>query len=248
MRRHLRTLSVAIAGAALFAPLGLVGATPAASAAASVVGATGRAIPGPVNAGNTYRWGRIAQRYEFENRRLERYWHRSGPGQVRNQYGMLTLNTRTHGTLSATLGRRGHPFGRWETRMRAHRFTTGHGSYRVNVALVPAGRRAQHCSASDIGLTSYVPDRDGPATWTTRHRPNLQHTFTKAMSFAPNEWHTFGVEVRPHRIAWFVDARSVSVLRVRHPSRVPLTVRFTMAPTTGGTLDASRMQMDWLRY
>lgn len=241
MRRHLRQLSIGLATAALLAPLG-------AADPASARGPASASIPGPVNAGNTYKWGPIAQRYEFETSRLERYWHKSGPGQVRNQFGMLTLNTRRHGTLSATLARRGHPFGRWETRMRAHRFTTGHAPYRVVVALVPAGKRPQHCGAGDIGLTSFIPDQNGPATWTTRQLPNVQHTFTRAMSFAPNEWHTFAVEVTKHRIAWFVDAHAVSVEHVSHPSHVPLTVRFTMEPVGGGTHDASRMQMDWLRY
>ena len=236
MRRHLRQLSVGLAAAALLAPLSVTGTAHA------------KAIPGPVNAGNTYKWGPIRHRYEFETARLERYWHQSGPGQVRNQHGMLTLNTRTHGTLSATLGRKGHPFGRWETRIRGRRFTTGHAPYRISVDLVPAGRRAQHCGARHIGITSYQPNQSGPATWVTRRPPNRQATFSKQMSFGTDEWHTFGVEVTRHRIAWFVDARAVSVQHVRRPSKVPLTVRFTMVPVGSGSHDASRMQMDWLRY
>jgi hypothetical protein len=236
MRRNLRQLSIGLAATALLAPLGLPGA------------ASAKAVPGPVNAGNTYKWGPIKQRYEFENANLENYWHKSGPGQVRNQVGMLTLNTGTNGTLSATLARKGHAFGRWETRIRGRRYSSGHLPYRIDVALVPAGKRAQHCGASNIGITSYLPSQNGPATWTTRHRPNQQATFTKQMTFADDEWHTFGVEVKKHRIAWFVDAHVASVEHVRKPSRVPLTVKFTMVPVGSGQHDVSRMQMDWLRY
>jgi len=241
MRRQLRQLSVGLAAAALMAPLGISGA------AGALPQSHGR-VPGPINAGNTYKWGPMKAQYEFENGRLEHFWHQSGPGQVRNQHGMLTLNTRTYGALSASLGKKGHAFGRWETRMRAKQFTDGHVPYRVVVSLVPAGKRPQHCGASDIGLTSFTPNTRGAATWTTRQLPNIQHTFSKRMSFGPDQWHTFGVEVKKHRIAWFVDAKSVSVEHVAHPSRVPLTVRFTMQPQGSGTTDLSRMQMDWLRY
>jgi len=222
----------------------------AATLAAGIATAGGAsAIPGPVNAGNTYKWGPIAQSYEFEGRHLARYWHKSGDGQVRIQHGMLTLNTRKHGTLSATLARKGHATGRWETRIRGRRFTTGHSAYRVVVSLVPAAGHAQPCGASDVGLTSFTPNSNGPATWRIRHQPDRQYTLTKSMTFHKDQWHTFAVEVKPHRIAWFVDAHSVAVeTSPAAMSHTPLTVRFSMQPEGSGTQDASRMQMDWLRY
>lgn len=207
------------------------------------------AVPGPINAGNTYKWGPIAQRYEFEGRHLARYWHKSGSGQMRIQHGMLTLNSATRGRLSATLARKGHRTGRWETRIRGRRFTSGSSPYRVVAALTPAPGHAQHCGGSDVGLTSFMPNSTGPATWSIRHLPDRQYTFTKRMSFRKDQWHTFAVEVKPHRIAWFVDAHAVAVEKspaaMSHP---PLTVRFTLRPTGSGAQDRSRMQMDWLRY
>lgn len=234
-RRGIATRSVVALAATLAAGLATAG------------GAS--AVPGPVNAGNTYKWGPIAQSYEFEGRHLARYWHKSGSGQMRIQHGMLTLNSATRGRLSATLARKGHRTGRWETRIRGRRFTSRRSPYRVVVALTPAPGHAQHCGASDVGLTSFTPNSNGPAAWRIRHLPDRQYTFTKRMSFRKDQWHTFAVEVKPHRIAWFVDAHSVAV--EKNPaamSHTPLTVRFTLRPTGSGAQDRSRMQMDWLRY
>ena len=64
-----------------------------------------------------------------------RRWHVEGPGAVRTQHGMLTLNTANKGTVSAQMTIPGRAYGRWETRLRQRQY--GH-----RVHAVPRHHRA----------------------------------------------------------------------------------------------------------
>ncbi|MGN6782223.1 MAG: hypothetical protein ACTHJH_12030 [Marmoricola sp.] len=206
--------------------------------------------PGPVHAGNTYGWyhGHNVERWEFYGAMSHRIWKVRGPGVVRTQHGMLTLNTARRGTVSATLQHRGHATGRWEIRLRSRHYESGHTAYRVTTSLVPAGSRPQHCGGRDIGLEDYVPGRYA-AHFFIHTLPHNAFVASRRVGLRTDQWHTFAVEVTRHHIAWFVDAH---VVRNEHRpaalSGVPLTVRFAMQAVPGHRMDRSRMQMDWLRY
>ncbi|MGI8522678.1 MAG: family 16 glycosylhydrolase [Nocardioides sp.] len=204
--------------------------------------------PGPIHAGNTYGWYRNhLTRYEFIGAKPQAF-KVHGRGVVRDQHGMLTLNTTRHGSVSATLDKRGHAYGRWEIRLRSRRFATNHTNFRVVTDLIPAGDRKQHCGARDIGLENYRFGRH----WANFYIHTLPHRSFRAFqgrNLSNDRWHTFAVEVTPHHISWFVDAHVVRTERRDAAlSGVPLTVRFKMKALRGHTMNPSRMQMDWLRY
>jgi hypothetical protein len=167
---------------------------------------------------------------------------------VRNQHGMLTLNTADHGTVSATQVTRGHAVGRWEIRIRSRQYGHGHRDYRVLTELVPAGGRKQYCGAKNIGLEAYTPHH-GVATHYIRSRPDHRYFARKAVGLHDDQWHTFAVEVTRKRISWFVDAHVVSTEKRRDAlTGTRFAVRFTMKGVAGKKMNQSRMQMDWLRY
>jgi hypothetical protein len=215
---------------------------------AAVTTGTGHAVPGPINAGNTYGWYRNPMtKYDFESR-MGPYWHRHGNGVVRDQHGMLTLNTTRHGDVSATLDRAGHAYGRWEIRLRSRRYESRHRNFRVVTELIPAGRRRQHCGGNEIGLENYQLGRR-EAKFYIHRLPDRDFRAFKPMSLANDQWHTFAIEATRTHISWFVDAHVVRT--ERRPAALadtPLTVRFTMRAIPGQTMNRSRMQMDWLRY
>ena len=214
----------------------------------------GGAEPGPVHAGKTYGWWHegIVWREEFEapySGPTGPQWQASGPGEVVHQNGMLTLNTTTQGSLSATLGFEGAEVGRWETRLRSRQYGRGGARFRVMTELVPAGGHDQRCGAQNIALQSY---RIGTskANLYARALPDVAWKGAKAgMDLGRDRWHTYAVEVTRDRISWFVDAHVVHT--ERRPeiwSGVPLVPRFTMQAKDGRAMNVSRMQMDWIRH
>ncbi|MEO5710264.1 MAG: hypothetical protein ABIQ59_10630 [Nocardioidaceae bacterium] len=204
--------------------------------------------PGPIHAGNTYGWYHDGVfRQEFKGAKPA-YWHAEGPGVVRDQHGMLTLNTTRHGTVSATLAKPGHSTGRWEIRLRSKRFETRYADYRVVTELVPSDTSARHCGAQDVSLESYRLGTD-LANFSIHTLPNTSFEAVKSRNLANDRWHTWAVEVTRNHISWFVDAQVVRT--ERRPaalSGVSLTVRFAMEAVPDQTMNLSRMQMDWMRY
>jgi hypothetical protein len=205
--------------------------------------------PGPVHAGNTFGWWKaLLYREEFHGT-MPKYWKVEGPGVVRHQNGMLTLNTTDEGTVSATLDRAGATTGRWEVRLRSRRYGSGDANYRVLTELVPSDPRAYHCGAQNIALNAY---RLGKSTAHFHIRTLPDKEFTgkvTGMDLGKDEWHTYAVEVKEKRISWFVDAHVIHTERRRSAlSGIPLTVRFTMEAEDGEAMNQSRMQMDWLRH
>jgi hypothetical protein len=205
------------------------------------------AEPGPIHAGNTFGWYPAAKRYEFVGG-LGDGWRKRGHGIVRNQHGMLTLETQTSGDLSATLKCAGHATGRWEIRWRARKYGSGHPNYTVRTELIPAGDRKQYCGARNIALESYTL-RHPRVKFYINNLPNLAFRAAMGGRYSNNNWHTFAVEVTPSRISWFVDAKVVrSEKRPEALSGVPFTVRFSMDAPPRTRMNRARMQMDWLRY
>jgi hypothetical protein len=206
------------------------------------------AAPGPIHAGNTFGWYRNHLiRYEFIGRKAP-YWRVHGPGVVRTQHGMLTLNTARRGSVSATLARQGHAYGRWEIRLRSRRYATRHTNFKVVTELIPAGGRPQHCGGKEVGLENYRLGSHLSKFYIHTMPDNTFRGF-KSRNLGNDRWHTFAVEVTPSHISWFVDAHVVNTERRSAAlSGVPLTVRFTMRGIPGHQMNPSRMQMDWLRY
>ncbi|MGH3510356.1 MAG: hypothetical protein ACRDPI_09025 [Nocardioidaceae bacterium] len=233
----LRSLALAVSAAVV--GILVVTLTPVASLAR---------VPGPIHAGNTYGWYRShLWRQEFKGRKPA-FWHVKGPGIVRDQHGMLTLNTSTRGTVSATLARPGHRVGRWEIRLRSRRYETGHTNYRVVTELIPSGTRPYHCGARNVALENYVPGGHRVQFY-IRTLPNNNFGAFDRRGLRNDQWHTFAVEVTRKHISWFVDAHVVRTERRAAALKgVPLTLRFEMQATPGVRMNRSRMQMDWMRF
>ena len=224
--------------------LGAASGTPPASA-----GHAGPA-PGPVHAGNTFGWygnGGLIYDETFVGPLASR-WKVEGPGVVRNQHGMLTLNTARRGTVSATLERPGQAYGRWETRMRSKVGGRGYADYVVLTELVPVKDTAERCGEQNIALNRYRLGTKALKFY-IRTRPDHMYSSQIQRTFGQDQWHTFAVEVTPKRISWFVDGHVITT--ERRPaalSGVEFQVRFTMQARKGKRMNKARMQMDWLRY
>ena len=202
---------------------------------------------GPTNAGKVFRWGNARWADDFVGP-VKGMWRENKPRQIRNQHGMLTINgTAAGGDVTATVTGHARQYGRWETRVRAEQFSTGHTPYRVVAELIPASG-GYHCGARSIVLGSYKlgSHRAGMAV---RTLPNNQFTAGKRLDLRPGPFHTYAVEVTKSHISWFVDTH---VLRTeRRPealSGATYMVRFRLAAPKGARMNPGRMQMDWVRH
>jgi hypothetical protein len=197
-----------------------------------------------------YGWYPIRHVDHFDHR-LPKYWKRSGTGTVKTQKGMITLISSNRGNTTATLGKKKvWDRGRWEVRLRAKRFERGNTDYLATAELIPAGRRPYHCGARNIGFARFRPDGQ-TVTHYIRNLPN--HQFTRSRTGIPlsnDYWHTYGVEVTPKRISWFMDGRvRATERRPQALSGVPLSLRLQLtAPSSTATMNRSRLQVDTVRY
>ena len=232
------------AGAALLMAVSLGSASGPASADHT------NGAPGPVHAGNTFGWyghGGLVYDETFVGP-LARRWKVEGPGQVRNQHGMLTLNTASKGTVSATLMRPGRAYGRWEVRLRQRQYGRKHTPYRVLTELVPVTEAGEGCGEQNIALNKFTMGKD-KVNFYIRTRPDNLYQASMKRGFGQDQWHTFAVEVTRKRISWFVDAHVIRTeTRPAALSGRKLRVRFTMLAEPGKHMNKARMQMDWLRY
>ena len=206
-------------------------------------------VPGKTFAAYEYWWYPVDFVDHFVDP-LGSQWEVEGPGDARTQNGMLTLMSTREGSLGVTLRGHDHDRGRWEIRLRGKRFETNNTNYTVAAELIPAGDRAQHCGARNIGFASFRP---AVASSARLHIRTLRdHEFTsvrRRMNLSNDYWHTYGVEVTPKRIAWFVDgvARAVEN-RPEALSGIPLTLRLQLQAVDGETMNLSRLQVDTVRY
>ncbi|HET7385045.1 MAG TPA: hypothetical protein VFJ19_00100 [Nocardioidaceae bacterium] len=209
---------------------------------------TASAAGHPTNAGKVYRWGN-SQWHDGFTEPLWRSWHVNRPKQVRNQHGMLTIEAgrRPH-TTSATLTGHARRYGRWETRVRANQYSTGHTPYRVVAELIPTAGARYHCGARNIVLASYKLGAHR-AHMSVRTLPDDKFSASLRRNLGPGHFHTYAVEVTKSHVSWFVDAQ------VRRTERRPAVtsgikyrVRFRLVATPGKQMNPGRMQMDWIRY
>jgi hypothetical protein len=104
----------------------------------------------PTNAAKIFRWGNAQLNDEFHGA-LAPTWsvNSAGVGLVRNQNGMLTLNTtETSGTVTAGWTAGARQYGRWEARVRTRQYGTSATPYRAVWELVPTS--GDQCSRSII--------------------------------------------------------------------------------------------------
>jgi hypothetical protein len=206
--------------------------------------------PGPIHAGNTFGWyghGGLVYDETFVGP-LAKRWKVEGPGAVRNQHGMLTLNTANKGTVSATLERPGRAYGRWEVRLRQRQYGNKSAPYRVLTELVPATDEGEGCGEQNVALNRFKMGGN-EVNFYIRSRPDNLYQASMKRGLGQDQWHTYAVEVTPKRISWFVDSQ---VIRTeRRPDALTgrkFQVRFTMQAVKGKRMNKARMQMDWLRY
>jgi hypothetical protein len=227
-------LAAPLAAVALLAPLS--GSVPSATAADS----------GPTNAAKVFRWGNATVKDEFTAPLASR-WKVNKPRLVRNQNGMLTLDsTRGSGTVMATLTGSPRQYGRWEARVRGRQYGASGTPFRAIWELTP--RRGEHCGARGIQLSNYRLDGNRTRMH-VRNLPNHDFTARKRMALADNQFHTYAIEVTRNHISWFVDTRVVRTER-RPESRTGASynIRFRLQATPGTSMRQGRMQMDWVRY
>ena len=171
-----------------------------------------------------------------------------GPGAVRTQHGMLTLNTATKGSVSAQMTIPGRAYGRWETRLRQRQYGHKHAPYRVLTELVPMTRLGEGCGEQNIALNKFKMG-DNEVNFYIRTRPDNLFQASLKRGLGQDQWHTYAVEVTPKRVSWFVDSHVIRTeTRPEALSHRKFQVRFTMQAVKGKRMNKARMQMDWLRY
>src|SRR3954466_14005173 len=179
-----------VAGTAALLGLSLSGGAAHGGRADTPDGRSSRQAPGPIHAGYCFGWySHCGLVYDetFVGPLNHRRWHVEGPGAVRTQHGMLTLNTANKGTVSAQMTIPGRAYGRWETRLRqrqyGHRFTP----YRVLTELVPVTKAGEGCGEQNIALNRFTMG-DNEVHFYIRTRPdNLFQASTKR-GFGQDQW------------------------------------------------------------
>lgn len=212
--------------------------------------------PGPVNAGNTFDWGRATESHEWEYGEPLGAWREygTGSGRVAPAYAMLTVESGPGyygaddlGTTRATLSGRGRAYGRWEIRMRAPHWQDG-PDYRVKAELVPAGTAPGACSPHTVTFADFTGYGSSVDLGVSNGSRAWAHTERGVVTNRDN-WHTYAVEVTPRRITWFVDAKVTATLPGRAAvSGKALVPRISLvAPDDTTQMRHTRIGMDWLR-
>lgn len=203
--------------------------------------------PNPTNSAKIFQWGNKQWGDEFVNP-LSSLWKVNKPGLVRNQNGMLTLDTAATGaTVYATYSGHNRTYGRWEARVRGRQYGSGGRPFTLYWELVPSNQ-TYHCGAGNIVLSQYTLGTN-TAEMHVRNLPNHDFTMSRWMYLADNEFHTFAVEVTPDHVSWFADTKVIRTERRPEAlSGVPLMPRFRVQGVGGVQMNRGRMQMDWMRY
>jgi hypothetical protein len=205
-------------------------------------------IPGKTFAAYEFGWYPIHFVDHFVDP-LGEAWEVEGPGSVQTQNGMITIESAGDETTGVTLRGEAHATGRWEIRLRARRYEATHTDFTVAAELVPAGNQAYDCGARNIGFASFRPTGHR-ARFHIRNLPDQSFgRQLRAMNLRNDYWHTYGVEVTPDRISWFVDgAVQATERRPEALSGIPMAFRLQLQAVPGATMNESRLQVDTVRY
>jgi hypothetical protein len=245
------TLSVGTATPRTVAPARSSGAAAASRKAAMVQ-------PGPVNAANTFKWGPMAERWEWEAGESTDPWqiYSDGTGRSSIYMAMLALESGPQGgqmvstgTVKATLQNAGHTYGRWEARVRGPIFQSGNADYTMGLDLVPTcATAATPCTGPSVNLGTWTGYQSpttigvckGTTAWST----------TRSLARNRDNWHTLGVEITPKRIVWFIDAKVAAVLNNSSAvPGVPLVPQLVLRGKPGDVrMNRTKLTADWVRY
>ena len=150
------------------------------------------AAPGPIHAGNTFGWyghGGLVYDETFVGPLNHKRWRVEGPGAVRTQHGMLTLNTANKGSVSAQMTIPGRAYGRWETRLRQRQYGHKFTPYRVLTELVPVTKEGEGCGEQNIALNKFTM-ADNKVHFYIRTRPDNLYQASMKRGFGQDQWHT----------------------------------------------------------
>jgi hypothetical protein len=235
--RVLRPVGAAVAALALIAPF-----TPSAEAQTPIP-KTGKSF-----AAYNYHWYPLKWKYTFENRQFPPAWHKVGHGDLGQGFGMLRMTSAGNDSVSALLTGHAARTGRWELRFRTRRLKHSTGAnYTALIRLVPA-RAKKHCGAQDIdfGIVHPGTNRIGYAIHTL---PNRQFTYSVPGTLRDDYWHTYGIEVTPKRISWFVDGKvRATERRSAALSHILLAPELTLQAQPGQRMHQTLMNVDTYRY
>ena len=238
LRRTCRSLVLVATAVLLVLPLG-----------ASQAQTEGAWIPGKKFAAYEFGWYPIEFVDHFEpGDPLHNQWEVSGQGSVHPQNGMLTIVSSGNHSIGATLRGETHDRGRWEIRLRGRRYETADTDFTVAAELIPAGDRNYDCGARNIALASFRPTASR-ARFYVHNLPDQSFGKSRKMKLRNDYWHTYGVEVTPKRISWFVDGEvRATERRTEALSGVPFDFRLQLQAVPGETMNDSRLQVDTVRY
>ena len=200
-------------------------------------------------------WGAPGFADEFAGNALDRAWAvydspgNGGnglrrPSQVSVANGRMT-QTGTAGGTSAGMVLDDHfqRYGRWEIRARVTSTGNGH-PYHPVLALIPGGDAPYHCGATDIDFAE--SDVGGPTYIFIHALPRIQDYLSANID--QTRWHTYGVEVTPDHVTWFVDGVPRMTDRNRDAlSGVNFAVNIQLDANNPGGLAPARLAVDYVR-
>lgn len=200
-------------------------------------------------------WGAPSHADEFDGNSLDSTWAvydspgNGGnglrrPSQVSVADGRMTQTGTADGTSAGmVLDEHFQRYGRWE--IRAQVAATGEGHpYHPVLALIPGGDAPYHCGATDIDFAE--SDIGGPTYIFIHALPNIQDYLSVRIDQA--QWHTYGVEVTPDHITWFVDGVPMMTDTNRDAlSGVDFAVNIQLDANDPGGLAPAQLAVDYVR-
>ncbi len=176
-----------------------------------------------------------------------------GSGRVSKLNGQLVLDSGRNfkgtgdvGTTRATL--RGNPatYGRWETAFRIKRFETGAGDYHAVLELVPDRASDYRCGTRNITLAE-VSASGKTLDIGVRTPKGLRWTATPKIDIGTRSA-ALGIEVAKRHITWFVDGKTVGVVRSKAAvPGVPMTLRLSLVGNGDNEMNHTQLLSDWER-
>jgi len=180
---------------------------------------------------------------------LPRQYRPFGLGEVKTQFGLLTVVSKGDESTGVTLRHEAHDRGRWEIRLRGKRLESADTDFTVAAELIPSGTQSYDCGARNIRFAGFRPTGT-ESSFHARNLPNLSFEAQHGPLDLRNDyWNTYGVEVTPKRISWFVNGQvRATERRPEALSGIPLTLRLQLEAVPGATMNDSRLQVDTVRY
>ncbi|MFC5495327.1 hypothetical protein [Nocardioides caricicola] len=151
-----------------------------------------------------------------------------------------------YGTTRATLHGNPATYGRWETAFRIKRFETGADDYHAVLELVPDRASDYRCGTRNITVADI--DAGGKTLDIgVRTAQGLQWKATRGIDIGTRSA-AIGIELGKRHITWFVDGKTVGVVRSRTAvPRVPMTLRLSLVGKGTQEMNHTQLLSDWER-